>query len=143
MATLSVYWWDSAIACKSSANTQPTRLRLQLSPHCYGHKLLTCCKGGGASNTAAGALPCKLACCSGICDPYDQDGGCTPDELAREWLPRVYSGAASVVLGCAFYAFAHPGSLVMERLSRLQQRPAQGAILCACLLAGRRSIEQR
>ena len=40
--------------------------------------------------------------CSGICDPYDQAGACTPDELARKWLPRVYSGAASVVHGCAF-----------------------------------------
>ena len=56
---------------------------------------------GGLPNTAVGALagePCKFARCSGVCDPYDQEGACTPDELAREWLPRVYSGAASIVL---------------------------------------------
>ena len=58
-------------------------------------------EGYSSSNAARAAWACRFACCSGICDPYDQEGACTPDELAREWLPRVYSGAASVVVGCA------------------------------------------
>ncbi|KAK9838187.1 hypothetical protein WJX81_007485 [Elliptochloris bilobata] len=37
---------------------------------------------------------------AGIYDPAnEQESACSPDELAREWLPRVYSGAATVVLG--------------------------------------------